>query len=151
MNSRTLGIAFAGVLIALAWFARPSTPHGASLGRTPLMGEHRRRGCGTLERPAAPGQGAPPAARAARCTAAGRFFWSQPRLSDLAVIAVAAMVVTVLVVFQGQHTPLLEYLWLLRFPLVLAAVLALLPFIFESFFRASWPISWCSGQSTSSS
>jgi hypothetical protein len=135
MNSRSLGIAFVGVLVALAWFSRPSTPYGAPLGWYVAGWVSIAAGAAALWS----GRLLQGKARLQVLVLLGALlladlFWSQPRVADLAVIAVAATVVTVLIVFQGQHTPLLEYLWLLRFPLMLAAVLALLPFIFESFF-----------------
>ena len=135
MRSRRLGLVFVILLVAAAWISKPSTPDGAPLGwyiagwvsiaagaaalwyGRMLRGKVRFQVLVLLE-----------------CAAAGRsLLVTTPADRRGRDCESPPGVVAALVVFQGDH-PLLEYLWLLRFPLMFAALLLLLPFIFEWFF-----------------
>jgi hypothetical protein len=133
MNNRIVAATFVGVLIGLAWFARPVIPDGASLGWYAAGWAIITAGVAALWSGSVPQQRRIRVLVLVGSLLLADVCWSQPRLLDLAVIVVAALVVSVFVVFQGRR-PLLEYLWLLRFPLGFALVLACLPLIFEQLF-----------------
>jgi hypothetical protein len=133
MNNRIVGVAFAGVLLALAWFARPAIPDGAALGWYVAGWAIIAAGVAALRSGRLPRETRIRVLVLFGALLLADVCWSQPRLTDVAVIVAAALFVSVFVIFQG-HYPLLEYLWLVRFPLVLALVLACLPLIFERLF-----------------
>ena len=133
MNNRIVGVAFAGILLALAWFARPAIPDGAALGWYVAGWAIIVAGVAALRSGRLPRETRIRVLVLFGALLLADVCWSQPRLTDVAVIVAAALFVSVFVMFQG-HYPLLEYLWLLRFPLVLALVLACLPLIFERLF-----------------
>src|SRR5687767_15617364 len=102
MNNRIVGVAFVGVLMALAWFARPAIPDSAALGWYVAGWAIIAVGVAAL------GSGRLP--RQTRIQVLVLFgtllladvCWSQPRLLDLVVIVFAALVVGVFVIFQGR-------------------------------------------------